>query len=253
MIGLTGTYDRKDGKIILSQLVLGPVRAEGQANTLVPSVQFVETGVTHAGHKTWPGAITWLSNNEQRNTLIVKHALKDVIKHDRSIVIPVDRVKHAMLLTNVLNKAYRRMTGKDRDIAAAFTGQVERNTQRPKILQGARSGRIRIIVGIRRIVQVGLNIPRWDTIYEVIPISNPPKLAQETARIRTVVDGKQQPLIKHFIEDYGPSRGCLRTCFWQTYKPERFKIDREQVQIAMKYMNKGRRVVDDSPTIGIKW
>lgn len=248
MFGLTGTYERKDGKIVLSETVIGTVKAIGKGDTDVPQVKMVETGVRYSGqHKTWNGAINWLSSNEQRNLVIVKHALKD-LKAGRSIVIPVVRVNHARLLATVINKAWTKQTGQMQPIAAEFVGTLRKDL-RTKVRKQAKSGKLRVIIGIRKIIQVGLNIPRWDMLYEVIPISNPPKMQQETARIRTKVEGKPRPIIKHFIEDFGVSRGCLRTCWWQTYKPLHFKIEKPDALIAAKYMMKGRQIMhDDSPS-----
>lgn len=248
MIGLTGTYDRKDQRIVLPKIVLGPVVASGTGDTLRPVVRFVETGVSTATkYKTWTYAERWLADNEKRNALICQHVLAD-LKAGRSIVIPVTRVAHARILVAAINKAWQRINKTDELIAHEFTGQL-RPDVRDRVLERAKKGKIRVIVGIRKILQKGINVPRWDTLYEVMPISNPPNLEQETARIRTRADNKKYPTIKHFIENFGISKGCLRTCVWQTYRPLKFKLAKEDMAIATRYMSQRQQMFDSGPTI----
>jgi superfamily II DNA or RNA helicase len=211
MIGLTGTDDRKDGMYPVVQDIIGPVKAQAFVETLLPTVKIIPTpAATTYNYKQWVYAMRYLANHKERNKLIVKHAVHD-IKQGRSIVIPVTLVKHATLLANAINK---RM---GEQVAVAFVSQGLTKAKRQQILKDARSYKIKCVVGIRSLVQTGVNVPRWDTLYEVMPISNEPKFTQETARIRTTSDDKKPPLIKHFLEDFGPSKGCFRVCWWQTY------------------------------------
>jgi hypothetical protein len=55
------------------------------------------------------------------------------------------------------------------------------------------------------------------------------------------MDGKPQPIIKHFVEDFGITKGCLRTCYWQTYVPQQFQIEGDQQKLAGKYMGSKKR------------
>jgi hypothetical protein len=179
----------------------------------------------------------YLANHKERNALIVKHAVHD-IKAGRSIVIPVTLVKHARDLAEAINKKM------GKEVAVAFVSQGLTKERRREILIGARSYKIKCIVGIRTLVQTGVNVPRWDTLYEVMPISNVPKFTQETARIRTDEPGKQFPLIKHFIEQFGPSTGCFRTCWFQTYVKEGFKINDKTKERAKMYLNRQKASVN---------
>jgi hypothetical protein len=101
------------------------------------------------------------------------------------------------------------------------------------------TGDISIVDGRKNYVAGGLLT--HNTLYEVMPISNPPKFTQETARIRTIVEGKQQPLIKHFIEDFGISRGCFRTCLFKGYLPMKFRMDPKTKEEAFSYANGGKK------------
>lgn len=212
--------------------IMGPVKASAKVVTLIPTVKIIPTpaSTTH-NYKIWTYAVRYLANHKERNALIVKHAVHD-IKSGRSIVIPVSLVAHAQYLTDAINKAM------GKEVAVAFVSQGLSKARRREILLGARSYKIKCIVGIRSLVQTGVNVPRWDTLYEVIPISNVPKFTQETSRIRTVEDGKKQPLIKHFLEHFGPSTGCARTCFFQTYLKDRFIMTEQTKKMFLDYVNK---------------
>lgn len=235
MIGLTGTDDRKDGLYSVVEDIVGKVTARAKVETMVPSVQIIPTPATTThNYKLWTYAMRYLANHKERNALIVKHAVHD-IKAGRSIVIPVTLVNHAKELADAINKKM------GKNVAVAFVSQGLTKDKRREILKGARSYKIKCVVGIRSLVQTGVNVPRWDTLYEVMPISNVPKFTQETSRIRTVEDGKQPPLIKHFLEQFGPSTGCFRTCWWQTYVKDGFKLSDKTKERAKTYMqNKGR-------------
>jgi len=93
-----------------------------------------------------------------------------------------------------------------KEIAVGFFGGLSK-PKKDQIIADAQSGKIKVIVGIRRMVQVGVNIPLWSALYEINPISNPPKMKQETARILTDIPGKLSPVIRHFLDDVGFSRG----------------------------------------------
>lgn len=245
VFGLTGTDDRKDGMYPIVTDIVGPVTARCKVETLIPTVKMVETPAsTSYNYKVWTYAMRYLANHKERNALIVKHAVHD-IKAGRSIVIPVALVNHAKELAEAINKKM------GKEVAVAFVSQGLTKARRAEILTKARTYKIKCIVGIRSLVQTGVNVPRWDTLYEVVPISNVPKFTQETSRIRTVEDGKQPPMIKHFIETFGPSQGCFRTCWWQTYVKEGFRIDDKTREIANRYLSKSKGRSSPNSNFGV--
>lgn len=226
-LGLTATPERKDGKESILYKILGPVTSRASVETLKPKViMHMTPASTKYNYKVWSYAMRFLFTHKKRNLMIVKQAVED-IKAGRHLVIPVGTVKHARLLTHNINKFY------GKTVAVQFTSGNMNSKRRDEILQGARTGKIKCIVGTRQLVQVGLNVPIWDTLYVQAPISNVPKFTQETSRIRTSLPGKPQPLIRHWIEDFAPSVGCLRTCLFQTYFKERFDMDTKSKALAL--------------------
>ena len=234
-IGLTATPKRKDQKHTILRRIIGPVKAEAHVETLKPKVYLHDTGVRSAhNYKLWAYAMRFLFTNKERNKVILKQLVAD-IKAKRSVVIPVGSIPHAKLLVHNINKHF------GKEVAVQFTANVMNKTKRKELLDKARSGKIRCVVGTRQLVQTGINVPRWDTLYVVAPISNQPKFEQETSRIRTKMDGKPQPIIRHFLEDFGPSIGCFRTCLFQTYLKEKFEMDKATKARALAYVNSRKK------------
>lgn len=234
--GLSATPRRKDGRMHIVFKIVGPVVAKTEVEAMTPRVQVVETPAKpKQQYKTWNGAMNFLFNHKKRNQLIVAHAVHD-IKQGRSILIPTTQVKHAKLLTDMINAKF------GEPVAVMFAGKMlQRKKQRKELLQMAREGKFKCIVGSRKVVQVGLNIPIMSVLYNVAPISNEPKYEQETKRVCTKMEGKPEPLIKHFI-DPGLKQAItsFTTCYMQTYKALKFTISPETEKKAKAYIASGR-------------
>lgn len=241
--GLTATHARKDKMEIISSFVLGPIRHTTKIETLRPRVEFIETGTnTSYDYKNWVYAMRFLEKFPGRNEMIVKHVIAD-LKKGHNIVIPVMYRSHVTTLVNMINSAW------GKKIAEEFVGggtKLNKIKRRETILRArgdvGKMPKTRVVVGIRSIIQEGINIPSWSCLYNVMPIANPPKYHQETSRILTPLEGKQQPLIKHFIDLMPQSRGCARVCVYQTYIKEKFLIEKEQWAKINPYLKKGKMV-----------
>lgn len=235
-IGCTGTTERKDGMHFLLEHIIGPVTAKAEVESLTPTVEFIETGVsTTYDYKVLAYAYRFLAKEKKRNELIVDWVMHD-LKMGRSIVIPTMTVDHVKLLTKMINE---RAGAK---VAVGFTASLMKSKDhRKKVIMDARKYKTKVIIGIRRMVQRGINVPRWDTLYEVMPISNPPNFRQETARILTPVPGKPEPIIRFFLDDFGFSKGCLRTCLYRQpgIASMKFRVTKENWATANKYVKKG--------------
>lgn len=231
-LGCTGTYDRKDGFHFLLEHIFGPILYKVKIKSLKPEVKFIETGYYNKhNYKILPYAYRALADNTKRNELLVDWIMKD-LADGHSIVIPTTTVKHCNVLVKMINKKY------GKEIACAFTAATaKKKERRTEIKTMAKKGKYRVIVGIRKMVQRGINVPIWSMLYSQMPISNAPNYKQETSRILTPMPGKLQPVIRHFVDQFGFSRGCLRTCVYQTYTKNGFIISRDNWAIANKYLS----------------
>lgn len=205
--GVTGTVERKDGRHFVIKQVVGPVTAKTTIETLTPRVYIRESGIAYRNppkHPTYQ--VQRLAKEKKRNAMIVKWAMYD-LKHGHSIVIPLTFKKHILELVEAINDAYGKR------IAAYFMGgtTAKGKRDREQVLEDARSGKIRVVVGIRRLLQRGINVKPWSAIYEVIPINNEPNFKQESRRVCTPMEGKKQPIIRMLYDNgIGLSIGCAK-------------------------------------------
>lgn len=213
-LGMTATYDRKDRKEVIINHIIGPVVHKTEAEALTPLVTIVKTGFKPAtkNYKIWTYAMRALENSKKRNALIVSAALHD-LKKGRSILIPMTFHSHIVSIVDAINLEY------GKDIAAGWHGKLKEK-DRDGVLARAKSGKIRVTVAMRSML-TGVNIERWDTLYEVMPISNDPNFEQEYNRICTPSTNpkKKDPLIRLFVDDWGLSVRCFSTC-WRKLKKD---------------------------------
>lgn len=239
-LGFTATPKRKDRREFLSEHIIGPVTSKVEPEQVIPKVFVHLSGIEPKyAYKTWTPAMQFLARDKKRMKLIAQLAVADVLA-GHSVLIPVVFVKQATeladMIDDLLYKKYDR-----KNLAIAFTSRLK---DRKTALEKIRKGKIKVVVGIRSLIQAGLNVPRWSSLIEASPISNVPNFTQETARIRTPAPelNKPQPIIRHILDENmgGMSVGCFATCF-QTYKG--FEWDKDSYDIAMsvlKTMNKYR-------------
>ena len=199
-IGLTGTLSRKDGKEFIMEAIVGSIAAETVIEALTPTLTVVETTLpskTYSCHArlAWVRALQYLCKDKKRNRLIVDMVIKD-LEDGYNIIIPVVYKTHALLLYTMINQAY------GSPICEMFIGGGSKKNKedRKQILTRAKSGKTRVIVGIRSLLQLSLNVPSWSCIYEVIPINNESNLKQETKRVCTPSFDKKEPIIRLFVD-----------------------------------------------------
>ena len=209
--GLTATDDRKDGKWPLSELLIGPVVFETEPdNVMTPRVYGVYTSMKprNPQPKTWVGCENMLFRNNDRNVMIAKQAVKDA-KKGHHVLIPVKRVAHAEVLSELINNLY------GREVCFIFTARHVRKVDR----QWARdemntNKKIRVTIAMRQML-TGMNVPRWSCEYTICPISNPPQYTQEVDRICTAMEGKPQPIVRYF---YDRGVWCAATGFKKSHR-----------------------------------
>lgn len=219
-IGATGTDDRKDGKYKIVEQVMGPVSAlidipQLQANIYVHPLDFVKTKAAYKGRAGFTNCISFLTKHKKRNQFIIDWILKDLEK-GHSIVIPVYRKEHVWELVKMINDQF------GKKVADGFTGGAKNKAdlaKRKQVLTDAKSGKIRVVIGIRSLMQRGLNVPRWSMIYCIMPINNEPNWKQESSRILTPFENKRPPGIRLFVdENIGMPLGCFVATYKQSLK-----------------------------------
>ena len=207
--GLSGTPDRKDGKYVLADNLIGPVIIDLSVKRLVPQVRVVKTQyskVTRQGMP-WAYIVGPLEKDKKRQELVAKYALQDM-EAGHVVLIPYATVKAILQQVDMINK----MAGKE--VAKAFYGSVKKE-ERDKIIQDARERKLKIIVGNIKLLSTGINIPSASCLYDCSCTHNFPTARQRYSRILTPCENKNSPLIRIFLDDMDVRRNCLRGEFWQ--------------------------------------
>lgn len=215
MFGLSGTPDRKDGRYVIVDVIVGPVRHEVSVNRLTPTVRVVRTDYHKVinGNKPWAYIIGPMERDRKRQKIIAEYALEDV-KNGHMVCIPYTTVKAILSQVEIINQ----MAGKQ--IAKAFYGSIKKE-ERDQIIQEAREYKLPIIVGSVKLVSTGVNIPRMSAwYYGVSPASNLPSCRQRVSRILTPYSDKPQPLIRIFCDDMVVAQKCMANEWWNCILPE---------------------------------
>ena len=213
-IGFTATPVRKDKLEFIIEHILGPVTSKVTPEQVQAKLMLhiTETKPKYE-YKTWVPAMQFLARDKKRMEIIANQVVKDV-KKGHHVLLPVVFIKQAQELTDLINKKLFNATGKE-NLAIAFTSKIK---DREEVLEKIRKGKYKVTVGIRSLIQAGINVPRWSALYVISPISNRPNFQQESARIRTPMEGKRQPIVRMFVDiEMGMCRGCFGTC-WHDLK-----------------------------------
>jgi len=235
LISCSGTPDRKDGRYVLVENIVGPILHIMETKRLRPHVRVTRTGYTksYKGQIPWPRMVSGLENDKKRLQCIAKRAVLDVAD-GHMVLIPTAQVKPIAKLVDLINAE----AGKR--IAWPFTGGLTKK-QRDLYIQKAREGRIKVLVGTQKILSVGINIPRASCLYETVLSSNIPNATQRIARVLTPLPDKRA-MVRYFLDDMNVRRNCLRNewfnCMVPVFKPI---VSQNVNDMLMAYFKNGTR------------
>lgn len=209
--GVTATDKRKDGRHFLMRHIVGPVVSEIKveqlkAKVIVQPMPFVKTRAKYRGKAGWAYCMRFLANHDKRNAFMLDMIAKD-LEAGHNIVIPLYTKEHIAYITRMINSIHGKKT------AESFTG--DRTCDRDGIIERARAGKTRVVVGVRSLLQLGINVPAWTCLYYFMPMNNEPNWYQESSRILTPMEDKKQPLIRMFVD---PEVRLVLGCWVSTYR-----------------------------------
>jgi superfamily II DNA or RNA helicase len=248
-MGVTGTDQRKDGRHKITFDIVGNVVNRSTIAQMKPAVivhvcDYVVSRSTYRGPAGYTYATKFLAEHKKRNEEILKFIGED-LKKGHCIVIPVTLKAYVWDLVKSINDTYGENT------AEGFVGGTSKKQKdiREAILSRAKSRETRVIVGIRSLLQLGLNVPSWSAIYNIVPMSNEPNWKQESSRILTPDKNKRRPIIRMFVD---PHIGLSLGCFVSTYKQcikfgyEPSEVARQRALTMFEAHGSGQRGLDEA-------
>jgi len=221
-IGMTATVHRKDGKEFLTKQVIGPVVAESDTVAMTPEVDVIYTHLKAKGGFRGRAAYTyanlWLSKNPDRKKMIVKQIFKDLRENPKHcIVIPVMFTAQIRNMVKLINEqaVYNNVNkGEKWDENLAVAYYDDKKKQQSQTLDEVRRGdKTRVLIGIRKMLKEGIDVPAWTHMYLTFPMNNEPDFYQMSQRIATPYEGKPQPILRIFVDEIPLSERCFLSTY----------------------------------------
>lgn len=192
--GLTATPKRKDGKEFLMFDCIGPIISEVQDGDLISAgrsqtaeVNFIKTNFSSFFFiDNWAKLIEEISNDEDRNNLIIQNIVKSLDENHFPLVLS-QRVAHC--------KHIQKLLGEKGINSELLIGEIPKNI-RQDVIKRSKLGLVECIIATR-VADEGLDIPNLSCLHLATPTGNRQKLQQQTGRIRRPIEGK-----KCIIYDY---------------------------------------------------
>jgi superfamily II DNA or RNA helicase len=207
-LGLTATTERTDRRHHLLFDIVGPVVARGRAHQMPPTVHFIDTGVeapdwiykkNFPRHYQWNIILQHLAKSDERYALIQKYLWQD-IDDGRTVVCISQRRKIVQKLYVMLSQDGYDVRYVDGDTKAA---------QRKIIYDEVRAGKVQALFAGKVLNQL-VDLPKIDCLHFVTPSSSTTQTKQAYGRTRRLLKGKQNPLIRDYVDSGGQLDGAFK-------------------------------------------
>jgi len=154
-----------------------------------PKIFFVKVKSMRGIGKTYSEVYkNYITNNEFRNDLVLKAALK-LKKMGRRTVIATTHLNHAENICKLL----------DGKLVYEYISGASSSDERKAVFQKMRNGEIDVLVGTR-VVNVGIDIPELDALILAGPIKSSIISLQRIGRVIRKAEGKKNAIIIDFFD-----------------------------------------------------
>lgn len=182
-LALSGTMIRKDQKHVVFRDYFGDhVLKPALANTMVPVVHKVKSGIVLKPGATWVEKINELTQDDFYQRYIAGIALLQ-IEQGHSVLVVADRVEFLQKVQEYIGDTCLLVTGE--------TDFEQRQIAKQQLLDGTK----RAVCGSRQIFSEGISINVLSCLILAVPISNDSLLEQLVGRVQRQYEGKQQPVV----------------------------------------------------------
>jgi superfamily II DNA or RNA helicase len=201
--GLTATPHRRDGLHQLINRNIGDIVAKvsdkdvNNAGGIVPiTIKMIRTHAFYAVDA-WGEYVTALTEDSERNQLIINIAVKASIK--TSTLVLVDRVAHAETLSVMLDTSNIKHL--------LIHGQLKSKDRKQRMANIAES---KLTVGTTGLLGEGLDVSSWTVLVLASPISSRVKLLQAVGRVMRTHAGKTCGYVADLVDECGFSISSYR-------------------------------------------
>ena len=198
--GFSATCWRKDGLGFLMQRLIGSKTAtvsrkevEAEGKIVRPDVEVVPTEYFYSleDSSEWTKMITDLVRDPERNYLIKQEVSKRIATDTQALIL-TDRIEHANLLSRMLQ-----------DLSPVLlTGELTK-TDRAQAMKKVRKG-TQLTIATTHLLGEGIDVPGWDLLFLVTPISGGPKTLQAAGRVTRPAPGKNKAVLVDFLDSRIP-------------------------------------------------
>lgn len=211
-IGITATRERKDGREVLVEHLIGDVLFETEAEVMTPRVVAFESKASTTIDN-WNRLLQWIGKDETLFEEIIENALVD-LEMGHNIVIPLRDVDMVIRVYKEINRRMQEV------VAAPLLGKTHMSQkQRDSVISRMQTGDLRVMVGPFQLVGRGINIGPLSCLYEILPSDNDGAAEQRMSRILTPEPGKQQPVMKYFLINNKIHATCMKNEYFRFVLP----------------------------------
>lgn len=223
-LGLSATPDRKDSRSKLNSFLVGPVVAKAKGVTLRPTVEHYQVkAYPRVDYKLWSSAIGWMADSEERNAEIVANVFEDLENGHHSIIIPVNYKRHMETLVNMINARARQ----ELDFRGNLAVGLHAKAKRKEVLARADDATKKkpcVLVAIMSIIKQGITLRSPTMLHAVMPMAGNPAVGAPMARqcfyrVCTPVAGKQQPVVRLYLDNVTMFRNAARSLVFHEIVP----------------------------------
>lgn len=203
MLGLSATPYRRDGLTKLIGWHLGRQVAVNQSdlteNDIIQDIEIVTRGTDFTTNldasEEYSRVMSELTEDEDRNRLIVNDVVKEVSSNAGTCLVLTDRRGHCETLGSMLSKK-----GITADV---LTGEVS-NGARTAIVERLSAGHVRVLIATGQLIGEGFDSKELSTLFLASPIKFDGRLRQYLGRILRPSIGKDKAKIYDYVDKRVP-------------------------------------------------
>ncbi|MFZ4439424.1 MAG: DEAD/DEAH box helicase [Syntrophales bacterium] len=199
MLGLSATPFRRDGLTKLIGWYLGAQvtikESELTEKDIILNVEVISRGTSfssyHDGSEQYPKMLSDLTEDQERNRLIVGDIHKEASNGGGACLVLSDRKTHCETIKTMLHH-----TGIGADVLTGETAKKEREA----IVERLNAGDVRVLIATGQLVGEGMDAKSLQTLFLATPIKFSGRLIQYLGRVLRPAPGKDHARVYDYVD-----------------------------------------------------